>query len=184
MGSNSHFCYYNKNKLNILLDLFTSKSKGFSLFSRTSSQQRLMPILYQWFKIYYQILLNKFSIIMHDSFQMISDVDHLMSDKIELYNKLLVFIKKFSPSVTGLILDSNQGQVTNFKGVGYEMLFLNENKLPERNSFHIIFIYPNSNEIEKHSKNLIMLISSEFEQRFKYHFEAVIAFFFTCFDEI
>ena len=137
-----------------------------------------MPILYQWFKIYYQILLNKFSIIMHDSFQMISDVDHLMSDKIELYNKLLVFIKKFSPSVTGLILDSNQGPVTNFKGVGYEMLFLNENKLSEKNSFHIIFIYPNSNEIEKHSKNLIMLINSEFDQRFKYHFEAVIAFFF------
>jgi hypothetical protein len=75
-----------------------------------------MPILYQWFKMYYQILLNKFSIVMHDSFQMISDVDHIMIEKIELYNKLLIFIKKFMPSLIGLVLDSNKTPLKNFRG--------------------------------------------------------------------
>ena len=124
------------------------------------------------------MLLNKFSIIMHDSFQKISDVDHLMIDKIELYAKLLNFIRKFNPQTTGLLLDSNKAVITNFRGSGYEMINPAEISTSfERDYYHIIFIYPNCNEIDKHSKNLIFLNNSEFEQRSKYHFDSVNFYF-------
>jgi hypothetical protein len=36
------------------------ENRGFSLFSRTvTPQQRSIPVLYQWFKLYYQAILNK-----------------------------------------------------------------------------------------------------------------------------
>ena len=161
------------NKLPMMNSKQSKETKGFSLFSRSSSQQRLMPILYQWFKLYYQSLLNKFSLVMHDSLQMISDVDHIMLEKIDLYSKLINFIKKFSPVCTGLLLDGQKVKMSNFRGAGYEMINPEMNQ-QEKEQFHIIFIYPSSNEIEKHSKNLFILTTSEFDQRTKYHYDQVI----------
>ena len=44
------------------------------------------------------------------------DLGRLMNEKNETYNKLLSYIKKFSPFLTGIILDSNMTQSVNFKG--------------------------------------------------------------------
>lgn len=161
------------NKLPMLNNKQSKESKGFSLFSRSSSQQRLMPILYQWFKLYHQNLLKKFSLVMHDSLQMISDVDHIMLEKIDLYAKMINYIKKFLPVCTGLLLDAQKVKMSNFRGAGYEMTNSDGNP-PEKDQFHIIFVYPNGNEIEKHSKNLLMLVTSDFDQRSKYHYDQVI----------
>ena len=53
---------------------------------------------------------------MHDSFQMISDVDNLMNEKIDIYNKLMNFFKKFSVNLAGILLDSSKFCQINLKG--------------------------------------------------------------------
>lgn len=55
---------------------------------------------------------------MYNSFQGMTfdDPGRLMNEKIETYNKILCYIKKFSPFLTGIILDSNVSQSVNFKG--------------------------------------------------------------------
>ena len=47
------------NRLPLLNSKQSKETKSFSLFSRSSSQQKSMPVVYQWYKQYYQCLLNK-----------------------------------------------------------------------------------------------------------------------------
>jgi len=69
---------------------------------------------------------------MYNSFQGMTfdDIGRLMNEKIDTYNKLLGYIKKFSPFFTGIILDSNVSQSINFKGNFKQKLkyFFNEIK--------------------------------------------------------
>ena len=55
---------------------------------------------------------------MHNSLQGMTfdDIGRLMNEKVETYNKLLTHIKKFSPFLTGIVLDSNLSQSVNCKG--------------------------------------------------------------------
>ena len=54
--------------------------------------------------------------IMHDSFQMINDVDHIMVEKNEVFNKLTSFIKKSPSSSAGILLDASKLLTINFRG--------------------------------------------------------------------
>ena len=139
-----------------------------------------MPNLYQWFKIYYQALLNKFSLIMYNSFQGMTfdDIGRLMNEKIETYSKLIAHIKKFSPFLTGIVLDSNISNTVNFKGDGYEMIESNSSGLftflQGIESYPLVFCHPKANgETKKHMRNLISLINSDFDQRVKYFYDHV-----------
>jgi hypothetical protein len=125
------------------------------LFSKSSTQQRSIPALYQWFRIYYQLILNKvikrisirknytifffkhnkhnhslslilffvmafsllqLSLIMYNSFQMLSDVHQSMSDKIELYNKIVSYAKKFNAYSSAIVMNLNGLRAVNFRG--------------------------------------------------------------------
>ncbi len=73
-----------------------------------------MPVLYQWFRLYYQSLLNKFSILMHDSLP--NDVDHIMNDKNETFLKMSTFVKKTQPCFVGILLDASRSMHISFRG--------------------------------------------------------------------
>lgn len=153
----------------------SKETKGFSIFSRSSSQQRLMPGLYQWFKVYYQCLLNKFSLIMHDSLP--NDVDHIMNEKNETYNKLFSFLKKSQPSLMGIILDASRLTKISFRGIGYELIpsASSISALPGTDCYHFVFLYPKqNNEVDKHIKSLSSLIYSELDQKVRYSYDNLL----------
>ena len=56
---------------------------------------------------------------MYNSFQGMTfdDIGRLMNEKIETYTKLIAHIKKFSPFLTGIVLDVNVSNPVNFKGI-------------------------------------------------------------------
>ena len=56
---------------------------------------------------------------MHDSFQMINDVDHIMVEKNEVFNKVIGFIKKSPSSIAGILLDASKLLTINFRGNFY-----------------------------------------------------------------
>ncbi|CAF0922080.1 unnamed protein product [Brachionus calyciflorus] len=149
--------------------------KSFSLFSRATSQQRQQPALFQWFKIYYQALLNKFSILMHDSFSQIHDVSHVMNDKIPIYNQLISFINKYTPFLTGIILDTTLSGSTNFRGSGYEFVDIQNHSKNKSgiDQFPFVFSYPKLKNIdyEKHVKNFAYLVKEVFDSKVKYYYD-------------
>jgi hypothetical protein len=172
-----------KLKPKLIFFYLKQKTKGFSLFSRTVTQQRSLPAVFQWYKIYYQSLLNKFSIIMFNSFQIMSfnDLNNTMLDKVDTYTKLMNYIKKPASFLTGIILDANAANLVNFKGFGYEMIsqgssnpssFLSS--LQGIESYPLVFSHPKiiNTGTDKHMRNVISLIN-ELDQKVKYFYDHV-----------
>ena len=56
---------------------------------------------------------------MYDSFQAINDVENI--EKVDTYSKLMNFIKKFNPFMTGILMNLNSTRTVNFRGSGYEI---------------------------------------------------------------
>ena len=101
---------------------------------------------------------------MYNSFQIINDTTHIMNEKIETYQKIIQFSKKFNPFLFGLILDSSNSNQTNFRGLGYEMNIGSNTStsssptkyLQASDNFQLVFSYPNKQvDFEKHFKNII-----------------------------
>ena len=109
---------------------------------------------------------------MHDSFQEISDVDHLFNDKIEIFGKILSFVKKAAPFFVGILLDSNSAKPVNFRGNGYEPIIDSNQQGIE--SFPLLFSCPKeaNNETDKHLRTLVVLMSNndldDFKVRYLY----------------
>jgi hypothetical protein len=132
---------------------------------------------------------------MHDSFQRItSDVDHIMSERIDIYTKIVTHAKKTNPCLSGIVLDATSMHVANFRGHGYEMLnFFNaasQNGQTGTSSAHgiencypILFSYPKmdgspgESTSDKHMRNLIALISNEMDHRVRYFYDPVSGFY-------
>jgi hypothetical protein len=148
-----------------------------------TQQRTLLPAVFQWYKIYYQALLNKFSIIMFNSFQMMSfnDLNNTMLDKVDTYAKLMNYTKKAASFMTGIILDANAANIVNFKGFGYEMVSQSSNNpscfmssLQGIESYPLVFSHPKINTgTDKHMRNVISLINSELDQKVKYFYDHV-----------
>ncbi len=120
---------------------------------------------------------------MYNSFQIINDTTHIMNEKIETYQKIIQFSKKFNPFLFGLILDSSNSNQTNFRGLGYEMNIGSNTStsssptksLQASDNFQLVFSYPNKQvDFEKHFKNIISLATTESDQKIRYYYDMVI----------
>jgi hypothetical protein len=109
---------------------------------------------------------------MHDSFRTMNNIDHLMNDKIEPYNKLISFIKKYNPSMTGILLDTNDSRSIE---VRTSSSFISTTEtIEETESFQLMFSYPQGSlEIEKYIMNVVQLITPELDTKVRYYFDNV-----------
>lgn len=115
---------------------------------------------------------------MHDSFQMLNDINHILNDKIEVYTKLVTFVKKFGPFLTGIIFDANTVPFSSDnKGFGYEIAnSFAGNKFSQGTVLYpLVFTYPrlNRDSIEKHVKQLIGFLANDLDQKVRYFYEQV-----------
>lgn len=118
---------------------------------------------------------------MHDSLP--NDVDHIMIEKNDTFNKLFNFHKKVQSTVTGILLDASRLMTISFRGIGYELIPSPSalSQLPGTDCYHFVFLYPKpNNEIDKHIKNLSSLINNEIDQKVKYSFDNVSYTFKKC----
>jgi hypothetical protein len=112
--------------------------------------------------------------IRYDSFQRVTDVDHIMNERIDVFTKIVAHAKKSSPCMWfGIVLDAAGSNLVNFRGQGYELLNVHEQQLQQttaavhgmENCYPILFSYPKSDSLpfdsEKHMRNLIALISND-----------------------
>jgi hypothetical protein len=121
---------------------------------------------------------------MYNSFQMINDTTHIMNEKNETYQKIFQFTKKFNPFLIGLILDTNNLNQVNFRGLGYEMNLdattvtasssSPDKSLQANDNFQLVFSYPNKQiDFDKHFKNIISLASTDSDLKIRYYFDLV-----------
>jgi hypothetical protein len=133
---------------------------------------------------------------MYDSFQRITDVDHIMNERIDVFGKIVAHAKKTNPCLSGIVLDATSINPVNFRGHGYEMpnlfpaqanLNAHNNGSSNSNSAHgiencypILFSFPRiesssggETSFEKHMRNLIALISNEMDHRVRYFYDQV-----------
>ncbi|RNA06131.1 hypothetical protein BpHYR1_000429 [Brachionus plicatilis] len=152
------------------------ENKSFIPFSKPVHRQQ--PQLYQWFKIYYKALLNKFSILMNDSFMKFKDINNDMKEQISLYSKLMNFTNKFLPNFTAILFDSTLIDGNNFRGNGYEVLRphvkSDEELKCDSDLYSFVFSQPKliKDSYEKHIKNVVALVKSDFDSKVKYHFDS------------
>ena len=140
---------------------------------------------------------------MHDSLP--NDVDHIMIEKNDTFNKVFNFHKKVQASLTGILLDASRLLTISFrgtpiciqfslkfvptkfvdivKGIGYELIPSPSSlsALPGTDCYHFVFLYPKTNnEIDKHIKNLSSLINIDIDHKVKYFFDNVSRLFCCC----
>jgi hypothetical protein len=116
-----------------------------------------------------------------------------MLDKIGTFSKLLSHMKKTTAYSSGIILDTQNVHMVNFRGHGFEMLHANtmsgsnssaansQTNLQESSdnlfAYPLLFSYPKMDasliEHDKHIRNVIALIISEPDSKLKYFFDQV-----------
>jgi hypothetical protein len=152
------------------------------MFVNFSAPKIAIPIAF----VLMHSFLSKFSLIMHDSFQMLSDTKDIL-EKIEIYNKLASFVKKFSPHSVGILFDTSDfssagsymaNLAQNNKGFGYEIInSFGGSKINNQDSdaYSIVFSHPKLSKeaSEKHVKTLINYLNTENDQKVKYFYEQV-----------
>lgn len=117
-----------------------------------------------------------------------------MNDKIDVYAKLKVFVNKFMPVLTGILLDANTtmsigNTMTSNRaaGFGYEMAssfvssrFAQQQQGNDASSYPLVFTFPRENPtqlrefIDKHFKMLIAYLGYEIDNKVKFFYEQVI----------
>lgn len=134
---------------------------------------------------------------MHDSFEMINDINEILNENIEIYGKLVGFVRKFTPYMTGIMLDSNfsksgfstlagDGMTTittiHARSFGCEMinsLGNDQTSMQENEIYPIVFSYPKLNKeyAEKHMKNLTNYLNTDVDQKVKFFYDQVRVLF-------
>lgn len=124
----------------------------------------------------------KFSLVNHDSFQMLGQINYIYTDKIEIYTKIVAFIRKFGSSLTGIVLEMSSADsmmMHRSGGFAYELAssFLGTQFTQGADVYPLVFTYParlGKEAIEKHMKPIIGgYLNSDLDQKVKYFFEPV-----------
>lgn len=119
--------------------------------------------------------------INHDSFYLISDISHILKEKIDVYPKIVAFVNKFSPSLTGILLEALPGGIACSRGFGYEMASsLIGTRLGQNNDgYAIVFTYPRNaqDKIDKHFNVMPTFLSTDLDQKVKYFSDQVLPSF-------